>query len=253
MESDAAGGATGPLVLLDLDGKLTACPTSAVDAMLAGLNRSGGGKNVSLWNGAVRLRPMRNRRPAGGGRGRCSIVLSQALHQATGAYPGVEEFLQRLQQAGVPMVLITNKPRLFTLPLLESLGWLPYFAQVLCADDLAEQNPRRCRYCTPVSSNRWRPAQALMIGDSRNDMQAAQAAAVACAQSPMATTTVPTLRLRHRTGWWIICCSCWPERGAKIRPAGAGSDAPQILADQQIFPGNGHAGGIQLQQLLIQR
>src|SRR5690606_16341305 len=55
-------GATGPqLVLLDLDGTLIdSVPdlTSAVDAMLAGLNRpAAGAENVSHWigNGADRL------------------------------------------------------------------------------------------------------------------------------------------------------------------------------------------------------
>lgn len=192
-------GAAGPqLLLLDLDGTLIdSVPdlTSAVDAMLAGLNRpAAGAENVSHWigNGADRLirralcdgdeiaaqaLPAAAVQPA---RALFDQAYLQALHQATGAYPGVAEFLQRLQQAGVPMVLITNKPRLFTLPLLESLGWLPYFAQVLCADDLAEQKPSPLPLLHACEQQQVAPAQALMIGDSRNDIQAAQAAAVAC-------------------------------------------------------------------------
>ena len=193
-------GAAGPqLVLLDLDGTLIdSVPdlTTAVDTMLAGLNRpAAGAENVSHWigNGADRLirralcdgdeaaalaLPTAAVQPA---RALFDTAYLQALHQATGAYPGVAEFLQRLQQAGVPMVLITNKPRLFTLPLLESLGWLPCFAQVLCADDLAEQKPSPLPLLHACAQQQVAPAQTLMIGDSRNDMQAAKAAAVACA------------------------------------------------------------------------
>src|SRR5690606_31168088 len=153
-------GSHGPqLVLLDLDGTLIdSVPdlTTAVDAMLAGLSRpAAGADNVSRWVGngaellirralcrgdetAAQALPAADVQPA---RALFDQAYLQALHQATGAYPGVAEFLQRLQQAGVPMVLITNKPRLFTLPLLESLGWLELFALVLCADDLAEKKP----------------------------------------------------------------------------------------------------------------
>ena len=193
-------GAAGPqLLLLDLDGTLIdSVPdlTTAVDAMLAGLKRpAAGADNVSHWVGngadllirralcdgdenAARALPAAAVQPA---RTLFDQAYLQALHQATGAYPGVGEFLQAVQQAAVPMVLITNKPRLFTLPLLESLGWLPYFALVLCADDLAEQKPSPLPLLHACEQQQVAPAQALMIGDSRNDMQAAQAAAVACA------------------------------------------------------------------------
>src|SRR5690606_29801377 len=115
-------GAAGPqLLLLDLDGTLIdSVPdlTTAVDAMLAGLKRPlAGAENVSHWIGngadalirralcrgdetAAQALPAADVQPA---RALFDEAYLQALHQATGAYPGVAEFLHNLQQANVPM------------------------------------------------------------------------------------------------------------------------------------------------------
>ncbi|MBU2037617.1 MAG: phosphoglycolate phosphatase [Gammaproteobacteria bacterium] len=187
--------ASGPqLLLLDLDGTLIdSVPdlAAAVDIMLAGLGRAAAGtENVSHWvgNGADML----IRRALCNGDEQAAVELAtghvqparalfdqaylNALHHATGAYPGVSEWLQ---QVSVPKVLITNKPRLFTLPLLQSLGWEEYFVQVLCGDDLAEKKPSAMPLLHACQTQNVTPQQALMIGDSRNDIQAAKAAGIA--------------------------------------------------------------------------
>lgn len=193
-------GHNGPqLVLLDLDGTLIdSVPdlASAVDAMLSGLGRPAAGEeNVSHWIGngadvlirralcngdedAARALPAEQVVPA---RALFDAAYLQALHQATGAYPGAEDFLRGVQSAGIPMALITNKPRLFTLPLIESLGWLEVFALVLCADDLAEKKPSPLPLLHACHELRVMPAQALMIGDSCNDILAAKAAGIVSA------------------------------------------------------------------------
>ena len=193
-------GETGPqLVLLDLDGTLIdSVPdlSTAVDTMLSGLGRPPAGVNsVSHWigNGADRLirralcngdenaaeaLPAEQVVPA---RALFDTAYLRALHDATGAYPGAETFLQRVQRAGVPMALITNKPRLFTMPLIESLGWREFFALVICADDLAEKKPSPLPLLHVCHELRVLPAQALMIGDSCNDILAAKAAGIASA------------------------------------------------------------------------
>jgi len=187
--------AAGPqLLLLDLDGTLIdSVPdlAAAVDAMLLGLQRMPAGEEkVSHWvgNGADVL----IRRALCAGDEQAAVALAaddvtparalfdaaylQALHHATGAYPGVSEWLQRVT---TPKVLITNKPRLFTLPLLASLGWSDYFVQILCGDDLAEKKPSPMPLLHACQTQNVTPEQALMIGDSRNDIQAAKAAGIA--------------------------------------------------------------------------
>lgn len=190
-------GDEGPLLLLlDLDGTLIdSVPdlTSAVDAMLSGLGRAPAGrKNVSHWigNGADML----VRRALCDGDEQAANALTaadvqparalfdaaylNALHHATGAFAGVEEWLAMVD---VPKVLITNKPRLFTIPLLASLGWSGHFVQVLCGDDLKEKKPSAAPLFHACESQNVPPALTLMVGDSRNDIQAAKAAGIASA------------------------------------------------------------------------
>lgn len=190
-------GEAGPqLLLLDLDGTLIdSVPdlTTAVDAMLTGLGRAAAGETaVSHWvgNGADML----IRRALCDGDEQVALALSKAevqparalfdrayldaLHDATGVYPGVEAWLQTV---ALPKVLITNKPRLFTVPLIESLGWSGHFVQLLCGDDLAEKKPSPQPLLHACEVQRVAVQQTLMIGDSRNDMQAAKAAGIACA------------------------------------------------------------------------
>lgn len=188
-------GAAGPrLLLLDLDGTLIdSVPdlAAAVDAMLIGLGRpAAGAVPVSHWigNGADQLvrralcegdEEAANALPptaVQAARALFDQAYLGALHKATGAYPGVAEWLQRVT---VPKVLITNKPRVFTIPLLASLGWSPYFVQVICGDDLPSKKPSPEPLLLACRTQATAPAAALMIGDSRHDILAAQAAGIA--------------------------------------------------------------------------
>lgn len=180
-------------VLLDLDGTLiNSVPdlAHAVDCMLHDMGRAAAGvERVSHWigNGAdwlIRRALSEGDETAAAAWTTDAVAQARplfdraylaALHQATGAYAGVNEFLRACP---CPMVLITNKPRLFTEPLLHSLGWSSYFALVLCADDLPEKKPSPLpllHACTQLSVA---PEHALMVGDSRHDIQAAQAAGI---------------------------------------------------------------------------
>ena len=105
----------------------------------------------------------------------------QVLTAATGAYLGVEPWLNAV---AVPKVLITNKARKFTEPLLKALGWQQHFVQVLCGDDLAEKKPSPLPLLHACQTQGIYPAKALMVGDSRHDIVAAKAAHIAvCAVS----------------------------------------------------------------------
>lgn len=185
------------LVLFDLDGTLIdSVPdlAAAVDSMLEQLGRLPAGTlKVSLWvgNGSEML----VRRALTDGDEAAALALTSAeveppralfnaaylqrLHHATGIYPGVSECLQQLADAGVPVALVTNKPRLFTEPLLVSLGWQDRFVEVLCGDDLAEKKPSPLPLLTLCERTGISPQRALMVGDSRNDIRAAKAAGIA--------------------------------------------------------------------------
>ena len=185
------GGIDPSLVLLDLDGTLIdSVPdlAAATDEMLTALGRSvAGAERVTHWigNGADML--IRRALADGDEAGALALAESEVaaarmhfdraylrvLTDATGAFPGVEGFLQRLS---VPAILITNKPRLFTLPLIRSLGWGSYFVKVICGDDLKEKKPSPVPVEHACAWQRVEPDTVLMIGDSKNDILSAHAA-----------------------------------------------------------------------------
>lgn len=195
----ALHGQSPDCVLLDLDGTLiNSVPdlASAVDAMLCDIGRApAGAERVSHWvgNGADWLirRALTDGDETAAGALAADIVAQvrplfdraylSALHHATGAYPGVDAFLRACP---CPMVLITNKPRLFTEPLLHSLGWSSYFALVLCADDLPEKKPSPMPLLYACQQLGFSPTQGLMVGDSRHDIQAAHAAGMVSVAVP---------------------------------------------------------------------
>jgi len=94
-------------------------------------------------------------------------------------YPGVKEGLAALQAAGYPMAVVTNKPVKFTLPLLEATGLASYFQAVIGGDSTPNKKPAPdpiILACTEMSVSL---AHNIHVGDSGNDIQAAQAAGCA--------------------------------------------------------------------------
>lgn len=95
-------------------------------------------------------------------------------------YPGVALQLTSLQAAGIKLALVTNKPSAFMAPLLESLHIGHHFSVLIGGDSLPEKKPSPLplRYASeqlgvPV-------ADCIMVGDSRNDIDAAHAAGMRC-------------------------------------------------------------------------
>lgn len=88
-------------------------------------------------------------------------------------YQHVETGLAAL--SGMPKALITNKARRFTEKLLDKLALTSHFELIVCGDDMAKKpSPEPLLFAcqqlnVPVS-------QAIMVGDSKSDILAAQAA-----------------------------------------------------------------------------
>lgn len=91
-------------------------------------------------------------------------------------FPGVVEGLAQLKARGFHLACITNKAEAYTLPLLRNLDLDKYFELVLSGDSLPRQKPDplplqyACRYFGIT------PDHGILIGDSRNDVEAARAA-----------------------------------------------------------------------------
>lgn len=91
-------------------------------------------------------------------------------------FPGVMEGLEQIKAMGLPMACLTNKPVSFTLPLIQDKGLAPYFTKVFGGDSFERKKPDPLPLLKTCEALQSLPAQTLMVGDSSNDAQAADAA-----------------------------------------------------------------------------
>jgi len=91
-------------------------------------------------------------------------------------YPGVVEGLRALRAKDLRLACVTNKASDFTLPLMERSGLAGWFEQVVCGDTLAKSKPDPLPLLHICERFDIAPRQALLIGDSLNDVNAARAA-----------------------------------------------------------------------------
>ena len=94
-------------------------------------------------------------------------------------YPGVKEGLAALQAAGYPMAVVTNKPVKFTVPLLKATGLAPYFKAVIGGDSTPHKKPAPDPIICACVEMDVSLINNVHVGDSGNDIQAAQAAGCA--------------------------------------------------------------------------
>lgn len=183
------------LAMFDLDGTLMdSVPdlAAAVDKMLMLLGREPAGiAQVRDWvgNGS---RVLVRRALAGGleHEGVADELADEALalfmqayagsHELTTVYPGVHECLDWLREREVKLAIITNKPAQFIEPLLEEKGLTGYFQWLVGGDTLPQQKPDPAALFYVMDKADVVPEESLFVGDSRNDVRAAKAAAVPC-------------------------------------------------------------------------
>ena len=91
-------------------------------------------------------------------------------------YPGVLEGLQALQQAGLKLACLTNKPLAFAQTLLKLKGLDGFFSVVFGGDSFARKKPDPLPVLKTCEALGTLPARTLIIGDSSNDAQAARTA-----------------------------------------------------------------------------
>ena len=91
-------------------------------------------------------------------------------------YAGVPEGLQALRSAGLRLACVTNKPMSFALPLLRAKGLDGFFEQVFGGDSFEKKKPDPLPLLKTCEALGTVPARTLMVGDSRNDAEAARAA-----------------------------------------------------------------------------
>jgi phosphoglycolate phosphatase len=103
-------------------------------------------------------------------------ALEHSSESTAQPYPGVPATLQRLAQAGLKTAVVTNKQHRFAVELLHRLGLSRWIGLIVGGDTCERRKPDPQPLLYACESLGIAPTQALMVGDSTNDVQAARAA-----------------------------------------------------------------------------
>ncbi|MFA7633701.1 MAG: phosphoglycolate phosphatase [Thiohalomonadaceae bacterium] len=179
------------MIVLDLDGTLVdSVPDLAycIDEMMQRLGRAPHGEaRVRGWvgNGVERLvkRALTGElqaEPDEDDLARAMPIFTELYavntSQRSLLFPGAREGLEQLQAAGIKLACVTNKAAQFTAPLLRDMDIADYFGIVVSGDTLPQQKPHPAPLLHAADFFKVTPAQALMVGDSMHDIEAARAA-----------------------------------------------------------------------------
>jgi phosphoglycolate phosphatase len=180
------------LVMFDLDGTLV----DSAGGIAIALNRALGDlalpavreEQVRLWvgRGASRLVHCVLEQQQSGDVERLHELLlarfmaryQEDVASASTLYPGVTEMLAACRQADIRLACVTNKPYAPARALLEAMDILEPFDLLLGGDSLAHKKPHPGALLHCLRHFEVAAEQALMVGDSRNDVEAAQAAGI---------------------------------------------------------------------------
>ncbi len=103
-------------------------------------------------------------------------IYEARLTELTRPYPGAIETLKALKAAGWRLAVCTNKPEAPSRAILAGLGFDGLFEAVSGGDSLAVKKPDPGHVLGLLAGLGVAPGAAVMLGDSANDVQAAQAA-----------------------------------------------------------------------------
>lgn len=175
-------------ILFDLDGTLVDSLhdlTDAVNHMLAGFGRTAltpSEVRQLVGKGARNLvqRALDADSPEEINQGLAEFTTFNALHIADKSrlYPGARDLLHQLAAGGVRMAVISNKQEALSRLILKTLEVDAYFDVIAGGDTFAEMKPSPLPLLTVVDQFNCSPADALMVGDSINDIQAGNRAGI---------------------------------------------------------------------------
>lgn len=90
-------------------------------------------------------------------------------------YPNVKEGLMLMKEKNLKLICVTNKPAMFTEPLLAKKGLFHLFDMICCGDSFPIKKPKPFPMMMAAQRFGAQPKETLVIGDSINDAQAAHA------------------------------------------------------------------------------
>ncbi|MBI4184044.1 MAG: phosphoglycolate phosphatase [Proteobacteria bacterium] len=199
-----------PVLLFDLDGTLIdSAPdlAASLNHLLAGLGRGAlalPAVTAMVGDGAAKL-VERGLAATGGppaaGPGLAELVARFLAHYErhatvlTRPFPGVAATLAGLAAAGYRAGVCTNKPERATRTILAGLGLARFFAAVGGGDSFPVKKPDPGHVTALLGLLDARPAEAVMVGDSANDVAAARAAGLPVVAVSYGYTPLPAATL----------------------------------------------------------
>jgi phosphoglycolate phosphatase len=109
-------------------------------------------------------------------RERFLAVYQRRICKDTRLFPGIAEFIDRLDSLTIPWGIITNKPEFLTTPLLRALQLAHRSHVSYSGDSFIEKKPHPLPLLKAAETIHVNPADCLYIGDDERDMIAARAA-----------------------------------------------------------------------------
>jgi HAD superfamily hydrolase (TIGR01509 family) len=103
----------------------------------------------------------------------CSEIYHCYLHTIT-IYDDTISTLQHFRSK--PKAIITNTPSTCTYSILKHFDLTKYFQTIVCSDNVAKAKPDPALIIKACCQLKIKPIETVMIGDTKSDIQAAQAA-----------------------------------------------------------------------------
>ena len=107
------------------------------------------------------------------GVGLFDVYYSESVWVKSVCYPGVLNGLSRLKRLGFKLACVTNKPRSFSSDVLKQSGLDIFFDIVVSGNDLPERKPSPMPLLYATKELKLGPRECIVIGDSKNDAEAA--------------------------------------------------------------------------------
>ena len=103
-------------------------------------------------------------------------LYDQVFDRSPNLFPGMTELLQALQSQGLRWGVVTNKPRRFTLPIMQALDLDGTAACIVSGDDALRAKPYPDTLLLACEIAGLDPAACFYVGDAERDIQAGHAA-----------------------------------------------------------------------------